>query len=87
VTGPDFQPMELPTEAEIAQLVEETSLDADVFAELDAMLAEEPTPTRARTCEACGEAIAAGRRADARTCSPRCRLRLWRDRARAGSGG
>jgi predicted nucleic acid-binding Zn ribbon protein len=80
--------MELPTEAEIAQLVEETSLDDPaIFDRLDAMLAEEVAPARERTCEACGKAIAPGRRADARTCSSTCRCRLWRDRAASATAG
>jgi hypothetical protein len=80
-------PMELPSAAEIAELVEECSVDSAVFVELDAMLAGEASPVRRSTCEACGAAIAPDRRRDARTCGPTCRWRLWRDRAASATAG
>jgi hypothetical protein len=81
-------PTSLPTDTEIAALIEECALeDPEIFHQLDAMLAGDLTPIRKPTCEACGSEIALGRRSDARTCGPTCRWRLWRDRAASATAG
>jgi hypothetical protein len=44
------------------------------------------TPVREATCAGCGHPFRI-QRADARSCSPACRQRVYRARARAASGG